>query len=65
MIASFANRATERFAVEGKSKFSGRDVAKAMARKNCELTMSKRPRTGVIVTALVTMALEKIHEEIT
>ncbi len=32
MIASFANRATERFAVEGKSKFSGMDVSKAFAR---------------------------------
>ena len=32
MITSFANRATERFAVEGKSKFSGLDGAKAMAR---------------------------------
>ena len=32
VIVSFANRATERFAREGKSKFSGMDVAKAMAR---------------------------------
>lgn len=32
MIVSFANRATERFAREGKSKFSGLDVAKAFAR---------------------------------
>lgn len=32
MIISFANRATERFAREGKSKFSGLDVARAMAR---------------------------------
>ena len=32
MIVSFANRATERFAREGKSKFTGMDVAKAMAR---------------------------------
>lgn len=32
MIVSFASRATERFAREGKSKFSGMDVAKAMAR---------------------------------
>ena len=32
MIVSFANRTTERFAREGKSKFSGMDVAKAMAR---------------------------------
>lgn len=32
MIVSFANRATERFAVDGKSKFSGMDVGKAMAR---------------------------------
>lgn len=32
MIVSFANRATERFAREGKSKFSGLDVARAMAR---------------------------------
>jgi toxin HigB-1 len=32
VIASFANRATERFAIDGKSKFSGMDVAKAMAR---------------------------------
>lgn len=32
MIVSFASRATERFASEGKSKFSGMDVAKAMAR---------------------------------
>lgn len=32
VIVSFANRATERFALEGKSKFSGLDVAKAMAR---------------------------------
>ena len=32
MIVSFANRATERFARDGKSKFSGMDVAKAMAR---------------------------------
>ena len=29
---SFANRTTERFAIDGKSKFSGMDVAKAMAR---------------------------------
>ena len=32
VIASFANRATERFANDGKSKFSGMDVVKAMAR---------------------------------
>ena len=32
MIVSFANRATERFARDGKSKFSGLDVAKAFAR---------------------------------
>ncbi|WP_373487578.1 type II toxin-antitoxin system RelE/ParE family toxin [Blastomonas sp.] len=32
MIVSFANRTTERFAETGKSKFSGLDVAKAMAR---------------------------------
>jgi toxin HigB-1 len=32
VIVSFANRATERFAVDGKSKFSGMDVTKAMAR---------------------------------
>ena len=32
VIVSFANRATERFAVEGKSKFGGMDVARAMAR---------------------------------
>ncbi len=32
VIISFANRPTERFATEGKSKFSGMDVAKAMAR---------------------------------
>ncbi|PKQ00743.1 MAG: plasmid maintenance system killer protein [Alphaproteobacteria bacterium HGW-Alphaproteobacteria-13] len=32
MIVSFANRATERFAHEGKSKFAGLDVGKAMAR---------------------------------
>ena len=31
VITSFANRATERFASEGKSKFSGLDTAKAMA----------------------------------
>ena len=29
---SFANRATERFAMDGKSKFSGMDAAKALAR---------------------------------
>jgi len=32
MIVSFANRATERFAREGKSEFRRLDVAKAMAR---------------------------------
>jgi toxin HigB-1 len=32
VIVSFANRATERFAREGKSKFTGMDVAKAFAR---------------------------------
>lgn len=32
MIVSFANRATERFARQGKSKFTGMDAAKAMAR---------------------------------
>jgi proteic killer suppression protein len=32
MILSFANRATERFARDGKSKFSGLDEARAMAR---------------------------------
>ena len=32
MIVSFANRTTERFALDGKSKFAGMDVAKAMAR---------------------------------
>jgi proteic killer suppression protein len=32
VIVSFGNRATERFAREGKSKFAGLDVAKAMAR---------------------------------
>ena len=32
VIVSFANRTTERFAIDGKSKFSGMDVAKAMAR---------------------------------
>ncbi len=32
MIKSFANRITERFALNGKSKFTGMDVTKAMAR---------------------------------
>lgn len=32
VIKSFANRATERFAMDGKSKFTGMDVTKAMAR---------------------------------
>ena len=32
VIVSFANRTTERFAIDGKSKFSGMDVAKAIAR---------------------------------
>ncbi|CAN5223644.1 type II toxin-antitoxin system RelE/ParE family toxin [soil metagenome] len=32
VIMSFANRPTERFAREGKSKFGGLDEAKAMAR---------------------------------
>ncbi|MCB2058132.1 MAG: type II toxin-antitoxin system RelE/ParE family toxin [Novosphingobium sp.] len=32
VILSFANRATERFSRDGKSKFTGMDVAKAMAR---------------------------------
>ena len=32
MIVSFADRATERFAEDGKSKFGGMDVAKAMLR---------------------------------
>ena len=32
VIVSFADRATERFAIDGKSKFSGMDVVKAMAR---------------------------------
>lgn len=32
VIKSFANRTTERFALDGKSKFTGMDVAKAMAR---------------------------------
>jgi proteic killer suppression protein len=32
VIKSFANRATERFATDGKSKFTGMDVTKAMAR---------------------------------
>ncbi|MEY4500589.1 MAG: hypothetical protein RIS52_479 [Pseudomonadota bacterium] len=32
VIVSYANRATERFAVDGKSKFSGMDIAKAYAR---------------------------------
>lgn len=32
MIVSFANRATERLAREGKSKFAGLDAVKAMAR---------------------------------
>ena len=32
MINSFATRATERFARDGKSKFTGMDVSKAMAR---------------------------------
>lgn len=32
VISSFANRATERFATDGKSKFAGLDVGKAMAR---------------------------------
>ncbi len=32
VIKSFANRATERFAMDAKSKFTGMDVAKAMAR---------------------------------
>ena len=32
MIVSFANRTTERFAREGKSKFAGMDVTKAFAR---------------------------------
>jgi hypothetical protein len=42
---------------------SVREEIEAMAKKNCELTLSKRPRTGVIVTALVTLALEHLHEE--
>ena len=32
MIKGFANRATERFATVGKSKFTGMDVDKAMSR---------------------------------
>src|SRR3546814_340303 len=32
VIVSFANRATERFAREGKAKFAGLDAGKAMAR---------------------------------
>ena len=32
VIVNFANRATERFAHDGKSKFSGMDVVKAMTR---------------------------------
>lgn len=32
MIVSYADRATERFAVDGKSKFAGMDVTKAMLR---------------------------------
>ena len=32
VVVSFANRATERFALQGKSKFSGLDEIKAMAR---------------------------------
>jgi toxin HigB-1 len=32
VIKSFANRTTERFAQDGKSKFKGMDVAKAFAR---------------------------------
>ena len=32
MNGSFANRSTERFVREGKSKFAGMDVAKALAR---------------------------------
>jgi toxin HigB-1 len=32
VIKSFANRTTERFALDGKSKFTGLDVTKAMAR---------------------------------
>lgn len=32
VIKSFANRTTERFALDGKSKFTGMDVAKAMVR---------------------------------
>lgn len=32
MIINFANRITERFARDGKSKFQGMDVAKAFAR---------------------------------
>jgi proteic killer suppression protein len=32
VIVSFANRATQRFAMDGKSKFSGMDAAKALAR---------------------------------
>ncbi|WP_353228291.1 type II toxin-antitoxin system RelE/ParE family toxin [Novosphingobium sp.] len=32
MIVSFANRATQRFAMDGKSKFGGMDAAKALAR---------------------------------
>lgn len=32
MIKSFANRATEGFAQDGKAKFTGMDVAKAFAR---------------------------------
>lgn len=32
MIRNFANRTTERFAQDGKSKFTGMDVAKAFAR---------------------------------
>jgi toxin HigB-1 len=32
VIKSFAHRATERFATDGKSRFTGMDTAKAMAR---------------------------------
>jgi toxin HigB-1 len=32
VIKTYANRLTERFAVEGKSKFTGLDTQKAMAR---------------------------------
>ena len=57
MIKSYANRATERFALEGKSKFAGMDVTKALLR----LKLLRAARSLEDIPPLNSVGLHPLH----